>query len=341
MSAIPISGVAWVLLGGILNGSFVLPMKRMPAWRWENIWLPYSVVAMIVAPWFLAMATVPHLADVYHHGSWSALIKVMLFGFGWGIGSVFFGLGIDKVGMALGYAVVLGITASFGSLLPLAILHPDRLLTRQGYALMAGTGLVLVGLVFLSVAGRRREQETVAPTAPNAKSGFAFGMLLCILSGIFSAMLNFSFVFGKELTDSSVSGARAAMSANPVWALALSAGFLANSAYCGYLLNKNHTWPVFCQGRTLAYSGGVILMGLLWFGGIAAYGVGAASLGDLGGIVGWPLLMAMTVIAANFWGALTGEWTRASRVSRCYWWSGIASLLVAIYVISLGGAGSG
>ena len=35
MSAIPISGVAWVLLGGILNGSFVLPMKRMPVWRWE------------------------------------------------------------------------------------------------------------------------------------------------------------------------------------------------------------------------------------------------------------------------------------------------------------------
>jgi L-rhamnose-H+ transport protein len=258
----------------------------------------------------------------------------MVFGFGWGIGSVFFGLGIDKVGMALGFAIVLGITASFGSLLPLAILRPDRLLTRQGYALMAGTALVLVGLVFLSVAGRRRERETVAPTAPSAKSGFAFGMLLCILSGIFSAMLNFSFVFGKEL-------ATAAMSANPVWALALSAGFLANSAYCGYLLNKNHTWPVFCQGRTLAYSGGVILMGLLWFGGIAAYGVGAASLGDLGGIVGWPLLMAMEVIAANFWGALTGEWTRASRVSRCYWWSGIASLLVAIYVISLGGAGSG
>src|SRR5260370_14337554 len=128
---------------------------------------------------------------------------------------------------------------------------------------MAGRGVVVVGLVFLWVAGGRGEQETAARIASSAKSGFAFGMLLCILSGIFNAMLNFSFVCGKELTDSSVSGARAAMSANPVWALALSAGFLTNSAYCGYLLNKNRTWPVFCQGRTLAYSGGVILMGLL------------------------------------------------------------------------------
>ena len=337
MSGIRISGLAWVLLGGILNGSFVLPMKRTPGWRWENIWLPYSLVGMIVIPWGFAIATVPHLGDVYRHTSWSVLIKVMFFGFGWGIGSTLFGLGIDRVGMALGYSIVLGITASFGSLLPLGILHPERLLTREGYVLIAGMALVVLGLIFLSIAGQRRERERRNPTSQSTRSEFTLGMLICALSGIFSAMLNFSFVFGKELQDRSLGSVGTAMSANPVWSLALSAGFLANAGYCGYLLSRNRTWHLFFQSETVAYSSGAFTMGLLWFGGIAAYGVGAATLGPLGGVIGWPLLMAMTIIAANVWGTVTGEWTGASHRSYAYLWVGLAVLVLAICVISVGG----
>ena len=55
MSSLHIAGLSCVLLGGILNGTFILPMKRMKAWSWENIWLAYSVVAMVVLPWALAL----------------------------------------------------------------------------------------------------------------------------------------------------------------------------------------------------------------------------------------------------------------------------------------------
>jgi L-rhamnose-H+ transport protein len=341
MSTVKFWGIAWVLAGGIMNASFVLPMKKMTAWRWENIWLPYSVVAMVIVPWSYALATVPGLATVYLNSSWSVLAKVMLFGFGWGIGSTLFGLGISRVGMALGYALILGITASLGSLLPLALLHPERLLSKQGYLLMAGTALVICGLALLSVAGRRREQEAQAQSTAAANGGFAVGLLICLLSGVFSAMLNFSFTFGKELQDRSASlGATASASANPIWSLALTAGFLANVAYCVYLLNKNRSWHLFSgPGTPVVYWVGAVLMGLLWFGGVAAYGIGAASLGALGGIVGWPVLMAMTVIAANVLGAVTGEWRGASRRSRRYWWAGVASLVVAVYVIALGSTG--
>src|SRR6266567_1170263 len=339
MSTLHMVGLSWVLLGGILNGTFILPMKRMKTWSWENIWLAYSVVAMVVLPWALAFATVPNLGPLIEQSSWGTLIKIIGFGFGWGVGSVFFGLGVSRIGMALGYAIVLGITASLGSLLPLIILHPDRLLARPGYALMAGTALVILGLTFLAIAGRRRERETQASIQQSAKSGFAFGMVICVLSGIFSAMLNFSFVFGKELVDRSAAGAGPTMAANPVWALALSAGFLANAGYCVYLLNKKHSWAAFCRGKIAPNAAGVSVMALLWFGAIVVYGAGAADLGALGGVVGWPLLMTMTVVTANFWGAVTGEWTQASRASRTYWWSGIAVLLIAITVISRGGAG--
>jgi L-rhamnose-H+ transport protein len=80
---------------------------------------------------------------------------------------------------------------------------------------------------------------------------------------------------------------------------------------------------------------GGAFMGILWFGSIAFYGMGAAALGGLGAIIGWPVFMATIIITANFWGAITGEWAKASCRSSCYAWAGMGVLLVAIYVISL------
>lgn len=312
-------------------------MKRMPGWRWENTWLIYSVVGMVALPWLLVFATVTHPLEVLKLTSTMALAEVALFGFGWGVGSTLFGLGIDRVGMGLGFAIILGVTASLGSLLPLVILNPQRLLTAQGYALMAGLILVLGGIMLCSIAGGRREREA-AKAKRAGGSQFWVGLALCVASGIFSPMLNFSFVFGKELQVLTLkSGARPEMASNLVWALALGAGFLANAGYCLYLLRKNRTWGLLRrESAPFAYWLGSSLMGFLWFAGIVVYGVGAAGLGALGGVIGWPLFMAMIIITANVWGALAGEWKGSPWVTHAYSWSGIAMLLLAIGVISRG-----
>ena len=333
-------GVSLVLLGGFLNGSFAFPMNRMPAWRWENSWLVFALFGLVIVPWIFAITTTPNWSGVCRQASWPTLMKVMIFGFGWGVGTTLFGLGIRRLGMALGFAIILGITAIVGSLLPLLILHPEQLWSRQGYALTAGLLLVISGVLLCSLAGRLREREAPVEAEDCGGLSFRFGLVICVLSGIFSAMLNFSFVFGKELQDLSLAaGARSTMAANLIWALALSAGFLPNGGYCGYLLRKHRSWLQFSASNVGAgYWLGGILMGLVWFSGIAVYGMGAAKLGTLGGILGWPLFMAMIIIAGNFWGFATGEWKGTSRRSFGYSWAGISLLLLAIYVISLGGA---
>ncbi len=331
-------GLILVLLGGLLQGSFALPMKRMPAWRWENTWLVYSVTGLVIVPWLVLWLTVPHFAEVFHQASTKTLIEVALFGFGWGVGSTLFGVGISRLGMALTFAIVLGFTSAFGSLLPLVILQPEQLFTRQGYALMAGLVLVIFGIVLCAIAGNRREKELSGETKQAGRSGFWLGLVICILSGVFSPMLNFGFVFGEQLQRLTLqAGASTAMKSNAVWALALFAGFLANAGYCVYLLQKNRTWGVLTQkGIPAAYWFGAALMGIVWFLGIAVYGIGAVDLGALGAVIGWPLFMAMIIICANLWGAVTGEWKGASAGTYRYSWAGIAVLLVAIYVISRG-----
>src|SRR6202795_1107844 len=183
-------GIGMVTLAGILQGSFAAPMKRMPAWRWENSWLLFALSGLIIFPWIVNFASVPNVTSVYAGASPSVLIKVLLFGLLWGVGSTLFGLAISRVGLALGFALILGITASFGSLIPMAILHPEELLLKRGIALIVGSIIMVLGLVFLALAGRTREHDLGGGSG--ARSGFTGGLLICIFSGIFSSMMNFS-----------------------------------------------------------------------------------------------------------------------------------------------------
>jgi len=332
-------GFAGVLLGGFLNGTFVLPMKRMPEWKWENTWLVYSVVGLIVVPCITAIAVVPQLGHIFHQTPWPTLTKVLIFGFGWGVGSVLFGLGVNRLGLAVGYGIILGLNSVIGALLPLLVLHPERLWTRQAKALFAATLLVIAGIVFCAVAGRRRDKE-VKELAPMVQGGFLPGLVICILAGILSPMLNFAFVFGETLQRQAISlGSRTNMASNAIWSLAVTAGFVANFGYCVRLLQKNRSWGYFsAPAHPARYWLGGSLMGMLCFGSFIAYGMGATALGPLGGILGWPLFLSMSIVTSNLWGALTGEWRGASHGSYAYFLAGIGFLFVAITVIARGGS---
>lgn len=325
-----------VVVGGLLHGSFALPMKKITRWKWENTWLVYSVAGLIILPIMLALATVPTLGSVYANSAVSTLALIVLCGVGWGAGSTLFGLAIARVGMALAFAIILGITSSVGSLLPLLILNPGEIASRRGQVLMAGLALVIAGIIICSKAGALREKNQNPSSAAGDKSGFMTGLIICLASGILSPALNFGFVFGKPVQDAAVAaGARADLAANAIWAIGLAGGFLVNAGYAVYLLGKNKTWANFRQpGTPAGYWLGASLMGALWYLGISIYGMGAAAMGPLGGVLGWPMFMSVVIIMANVLGALTGEWKGAGAKAVRTAWTGIAILVAAITVIA-------
>ncbi|MFB3776411.1 MAG: L-rhamnose/proton symporter RhaT [Bryobacteraceae bacterium] len=327
-------------LGGVLQGSFTLPMKRMESrWRWENTWLIYSIVGLIVFPCVLTYLTIPAWREVYSVAPSSSLAVVALFGLGWGVGSTLFGLGVSRVGMALAFAIILGLTSSFGTLLPLLVMAPAELFTTRG--LMLGISLLLVigGIGLLATAGSRRDRERRSRMEDFEPGAFRTGMIICIAAGLLSPMLNFSFVFGKPVQDAAVVfGARPDLAANAIWAPALAGGFLPNALYPLYLLFSKKTWGNYtASGVSILCFLGAAVMGLLWYGGISLYGVGAAMMGSLGGVLGWPIFMSMNIIVANILGLLTGEWVGASPAVRRLSWAGIGVLVVAIVVVAMAG----
>ncbi|MBI4165022.1 MAG: hypothetical protein HY508_04740 [Acidobacteria bacterium] len=327
-----------VILGGILQGSFTLPMKLTTEWKWENTWLVYSVSGLVIAPWVFAVLTVPHPIEALAKSDLRSLLAATVFGAGWGVGSVLFGLGVARVGASLGFAIILGMTAAIGALAPMLILHPEDLSTPPGRMILLGMVIVLIGITLTAQAGRLKEAALKAG-AGGAGPGQAFlpGLIICLFSGITSPMLNFSLTFGAEIAKRAQElGTTAASANNAIWAPAVTAGALINVLYCLWLLARNRSAGHFSKGGW-HYWPLAIAMGAMWMGGIAAYGMGAAKMGRLGPSLGWPLFTSTIIITANFWGGVTKEWKGAG--SKAVRWM-IASLVVLFSAIAIFGYSS-
>lgn len=326
------AGLAVVAAGAAMQGSFALPQKFIRGWAWERMWLIYSITAMLAIPWLLILASIPQAWGAYSAVPGGVLARTALFGAGWGVGSVLFGLGIARVGIALAFAIIISLTAAVGSVVPLAVLHPEQFATRRGALLLVGLAVVVAGVALCSRAGALKEAAGGGATA--ARSGFARGLLICVASGIASPMMNFSFAFGGPIAEQATRlGAGPATANFAVFAVAVSAGFLINAGYCIYLLVRNRSWRGGEPERGASNLVLALAMGALWLFGFFFYGTGAAWLGSYGPIVGWPVFMTVMVLVANFWGLATGEWKQAPSKAKRLLAAGIVVLIAALIII--------
>jgi L-rhamnose-H+ transport protein len=333
-------GMAVILLGGLLNGSFALPMKYSRRWRWENTWLIFAAVSLCVVPWLLAAGFVPHLTEVYGQVSGRTLFYPIAFGFLWGIAQTTFGLGIASVGMALAFAVVSGLSCLSGSLVPLLALSPAQLFQPRGILLLVSIPILLAGLGLYGKAGRSRERERkdYRPETSGPIRSFAAGLAICVFTGIVGSAWNVGFAFsGKILQKSSQMGASALTSPYAVWALILTAGLIPNLLYCAFLLSRDHTWHLFGSAGSLRESVLSVAMALLWLSGIVGYGIGATLIGRYGTSVGFTLFIAAQILASSSLGVVTGEWKATSSRTKRQLIGAVAMTLVAVAVLNVGG----
>ncbi|HEY4357263.1 MAG TPA: L-rhamnose/proton symporter RhaT [Acidobacteriaceae bacterium] len=322
-------GLLLLLVAGVMNASFAVPMKRTRGWSWENTWVAWSVFALLALPMVLAFSLVPDY--------WSLLLSaehivvlVAVCGAAWGVAQVLFGLALEKIGIALTFSIVLGLSAAMGSIIPLLRFHRDELFTHAGLVSIAGIVLVLIGVAVCAVAGRMRDRGR---TGGQSSPGFGPGLLMAIASGICASMMNVGFAFGGPLSDAAaMRGTGSLWLSDAIWAPMLVGGAIPNVLYCLFLLRKNRTAGQFAAntGRNLTLA---FTMAVLWFGSSILYGVSTIYLGTLGKVVGWPLFMSLIVILAGVLGVITGEWKgsdpRALRVQ------GIATVILICAVIVL------
>lgn len=329
-----LTGFLLVLLAGLLQGTFVLPMTLVRRWSWEHTWATFSLLGMFVFNWVITLLLIPNIFGVYGASSPRDLAILALFGAGWGIGAVLFGLGMDRLGMALGYPIIMGLIASLGALIPLLVFFPQTLLTTKGLVLLAGTALVIFGILLCSVGGSRRAPAGAKSTSPS--SAFSVGLAIAILAGILSCLPNVGVALGGSVTAAAESlGVSSASSGNTVWALLFTLGFAVNLAYCLYLMVTKKTLGQYWNAETPRNLGMSALMALMWIGSFYLYGAGAAKLGRWGVIAGWPLFISLSIVTGNLWGLWRGEWRGAPTSARRLLNLGLLVLIVAVVMVAL------
>lgn len=150
-------GLGLTILSGTLMTCAIVPMKFARQWKWENIWLLYIGFGQVVFPLLLVRLAAPNAWAVFAAAKPAALAAAALFGMGWGIGNVLSGIGYTMLGVGLGLTIILGLATSAGSLIPLAVLYPERLASSDAVALYLGVLVMLVGLIACFHAGNLRQ----------------------------------------------------------------------------------------------------------------------------------------------------------------------------------------
>lgn len=316
-----------VVIASVFQGSFGLGMKYMDPLKWEAWWLVHATVAMVIFPLAWALNVVPDLFTIISNAPASAIQLGALFGFLWGIGGMMFGVSVPYIGMSLTYGIVMGLAASVGSLIPLFQMENAATNPALPYVL-TGVTVMLAGVGLTAYAGIKRDQGT---NISGDSSKIIKGIAIAAVCGVLSSLLNVGFANAAPVAevaqDSEVITRNSSLAA---WIVVLFGAFLMNAGFSLFLLIKNKSWDSFSSKQSGKAYLWAIVAGLFWFAALGIYGQGSALLGEIGPVIGWPILLGLSLIVSNAWGYWSGEWEDASGAFRILLLSLVVLIIASI-----------
>jgi len=343
----PFLGVVLHAIGGLASASFYIPYRRVRRWPWETYWLVGGFFAWILAPWTLAMIIAPETPAILAATPVKTLFWTWFFGVLWGIGGLTFGLTMRYLGIALGYAIALGLCAAFGTLVPPLF---DGTLgqlagTSSGMIILLGVGICLLGIAFSGKAGMQKERELPEEEKKASVAEFQFtkGILVAIFAGVMSAAMAYGFAAGQPIGDIAVEQGVAPLWQNlPVLVVVLLGGFTTNAICCLYLIGRKHNFGDFRgaprDGERAPLLSNYLfcaLAGITWYLQFFFYGMGTTKLGKYH-FSSWALHMASIIIFSTLWGISLKEWRGTSRGTHRWIAAGLFLLILSMVVIGYG-----
>lgn len=347
MQASPLLGLMFHAIGGLAAASFYIPYKKVVKWHWETYWLVGGFFSWIVAPWLLAMLIVPQTPGVLTQVPIKTLLLVWFFGVMWGVGGLTFGLTMRYLGIALGYAIALGLCAAFGTLMPPLISGElvEMVQTTSGQVILLGIVVCLGGIALSGKAGVSKEKELSDEQKQESVREFNFmkGLFVAIIAGVMSAAMAYGFAAGKPIAAIALENDVPPLWQNlPILIVVLFGGFVTNCIWCLYLLIKNKRTAEFIamriDGRCVPFFFNYLLCalaGLTWYLQFFFYGMGTTKMGKYD-FSSWTLHMASIIIFSTLWGILLKEWKGTSRSTRLWIAAGLMILILSTAIIGLG-----
>jgi L-rhamnose-H+ transport protein len=361
MGANPLFGVFLQWLGGLAAGSFYVPYRRVRGWSWETYWLAGGMVSWIVMPWAMAWLMTRSLVPVLLGVPASTVGWAYFFGVLWGVGSLTFGLAVRYLGLSLGYALVMGNCAVFGTLVP-PIFHGlfmELLSQRSGIVTLVGVGVCVLGIVLAGAAGISKEKELSAEQKEASVREFnlKLGLAVAIFAGLMSACFAFGLDAGNPIKALTVAyGTSNLWQGLPVLVVVLAGGFTTNFVWCFALNLRNRSFGEYArvpstdmdaeamqhpseQARkrpSLAwnyiFSG---LAGAIWYMQFFFYTMGESQMGRYK-FSSWTLLNASIIIFSTLWGIALKEWRGVSARTKTLVFLTLLTLVGSTVIVGYG-----
>lgn len=332
--------VIFVIIAGVLNGSFAFPSKYMKKWQEENIWLIYSLWGFLLIPFITLLYLAPNALEVFKYTPTSILLVLFGGGLIFGLGMICFAISFRLLGLGLAFAVNIGISAAGGALFPLIIMHPNEIFTPFGAAEMLGIVLFIIGVIFAAIAGKARNKTHVENSESRiqiTKYSHIIGVLLCIFAGLSSAIEGFTYAYCLPIMKTigihylQISSLAAI---NIPWLGIFAAAFVPYFIYFLSLSIKRGSLHNIVRKDTAYYWLLQIAMGVFYFICMIFYSKSSMVLGKLGPIIAWPMFMIFIVLTSNFWGWQQKEWQSCGVKAASLIWIGLLLLIAAVIIFA-------
>jgi L-rhamnose-H+ transport protein len=372
----PFLGVLYHWIGGFASATNFVPFRGIKRWSWEIYWLIQGFAAWIVAPLLIASLLVPNLFGILRAAPHASIGYALFWGVLWGVGGLTFGLAIRYLGIALGYAIALGLCTAFGTLIPpiydgsiRAILHET-----SGQIILAGVVLCLVAVAVNGAAGLSKEKEITPEEKTEAgESDFSFlkGLGVAVFAGVMSSFFAFGLKAGGPIATITktelLSHHRLDLWQNlPVLIVVLWGGFLTNLLWSVVLILKNNSMRQFLgeagfnpmragrpSGKTLVDYNPLAPFDRITLPALICNYLFAS----LAGVIwyfqfffysmgqtrmgrydfsSWTLHMASIIIFATLWGLALSEWRGTSPRTKLLVATGLLLLVLSTVVVGYG-----
>ncbi len=335
-----ILGMLMVAFAGLFIGSGAWPMKRMKTLKFEHWWFVGMLTGLIVVPWGITLLFCPHAMEAYASVPVRTLITANLWAAAWGVANVLCGLCFVRIGVALTGAILTGLGVSIGVSLPMIVkgsgLFQDApdILSPSGITVLVGVALMIVGVVFASLAGFGRDK--ILSKEQKTSGSFAGGLIMTVIAGICSCGMSLAFVYGQGpiMEAMQARGAAELPATFSVWAVALMSGALINVLFPLYLMKKNNSFGVLAQNYREILLASII--GLNTVIGIVLMGAGMRWIGALGASVGFGIQQAAQMLGGQGLGFISGEWRGVHGKPRKQMYTAVGILIIAAIIMAYG-----
>jgi hypothetical protein len=202
-------GIIAIVIGGLIGGGGAWPMKLLRTFRFEHWWLVANAISLVIVPWTITLVMFPNAWEAYRDVPLANLIASNLLSLVWGVANILCGLCYVRIGVGLTQAVLTGLGVSVGVTLPMIIKGSGQFEDAPGVAspagltVILGVGVMLFGVVSAALAGLGRDRATNKHF--QTTGSFAVGLIMAILSGVFSAGIWLAFVYSQGPIVSRVS----------------------------------------------------------------------------------------------------------------------------------------